>query len=318
MNRHHRRVAPLVALPAILAAAILALHLLAGPLAGDSGDPASPEVDASPRIVLGAPAMLSRIDMSMRLRPLVDPLRADPALDVDVVVSPSHAAFLRAAREGRFDVVLVPAHLGPILARGGRYETLARATGPRQIDLFALAEGGIHGVADLAGRRVALPPAASLASLVARDVLTSHGQLPGSGFRVVESPGQDQAILKVLGGDADAGAAFRSVLSLLEPGLRARLRILASVELPEIAFLMVRSDLDPSLRKRLAARQRRFGEAEREESAGSPSALGLGTFVAAGDDRLRAVEPWAARAEALLDPSRPVRGPPVPEAPSGR
>jgi phosphonate transport system substrate-binding protein len=252
--------------------------------------------------------MLSQVRIRERLRPALAPIRQRPDLEVAVQVLSSYEAFVEAAIAGRFDLALAPAHLGPILSRRAGFRPVARASGPRQIDLLALADGDVRTLSDLAGRRVATPPALSLTAQVVRNLLSRVDWPPAGAPRIVEVPVQDQSILRVLEGRIDAGAAVRTVVSFLEPELRARLRVVESIEVPEVAFIMASDRLPAPLLAWLADL---YPEAH-EGGTATGGAMGFQGFVAASEANLLGLERYAARTEALLDPDAKRRSPRLP------
>jgi ABC-type phosphate/phosphonate transport system substrate-binding protein/rhodanese-related sulfurtransferase len=116
---------------------------------------------------------------------------------------------LQYTRSRGFDLLIGPAHVIGSAIRYG-YEPVARFPGEERAVFLATAASGVKSIADARGMRLALPPADSLATYLARGELNALGVQAKGHFREVrEFRYHEAALLALELGQADVAVADR-------------------------------------------------------------------------------------------------------------
>jgi hypothetical protein len=163
-----------------------------------------------------------RFQQSM-IQPIVDTLRTSSGLASSYQSAADNVQFVRAAMEGSYDVVFVPANIGALLAAESGFRPLVGYHLPQDFAVYvprdsALQAGNLDG---LRGRRVGMPDEFGLISARALDTFQKQGLLPGG--LIVRYEKYDQLVVLLFQHAVDAIAINPHILPLLEPAVRNRL-----------------------------------------------------------------------------------------------
>lgn len=220
---------------------------------------------------LGVVPVESPVALLKRYAGLRDQLAASAGRPVVVETASDNIEFVRRCAQGRYDIVLTGPHLALLAAESGHYQVRLVAQPPLTAQIITARNGTLHTLADLSGRRVAIPPQHSLIALVGRHYLGEQG-LTGAQAPVWRVyPTHNAALQAVLAGEADAAVVNSYTYARLRNtgmGLRS---LGESATLPGLAILFA---------ERLPAAQR---DALADGLMGMPaSPLGRERLTAAG------------------------------------
>ena len=214
-----------------------------------------------PLIRIGVVPAISTIETAEQFQPLMDylseklkaPVKLVILADYDSIIKQMESGELEGGIHGSFSALVVQKKIGAIpLARPEK-----NGVSTYRGFIFTRKDTGIETVADLRGKSFMYTDIKTSAGYVYPVfLLTQMGYDPAKFFRQVSFAGrQDLAVLAVLNGDADAGAAKDTTyydLAQKNPRIDVEMLILNSslAKFPEKS-VVVRSDLDPSLIERL-------------------------------------------------------------------
>ncbi len=156
---------------------------------------------------------------------------------------------LEQTRSRGYDVIIGPAHVIGSAIRYG-YEPVARFRGEERAVFIATAESGVTALADAKGKRLALPPADSLATYLARGELNALGIQAKSFFAEVREFRYHEAALVALElGAADIAVADPALAKEWLAGHKGRI-VLETKPAPEVGVAVL-STLDKGLKERI-------------------------------------------------------------------
>jgi ABC-type phosphate/phosphonate transport system substrate-binding protein/rhodanese-related sulfurtransferase len=192
---------------------------------------------------------LSTATFMNRYRALADYVGAAAGADAKLSFGRDLTRELQRTRSRGTDLMIGPAHVIGSAVRYG-YEPVARYPGEEVAVFIASAASGITSLEQAKGRRLALPPADSLATYLARGELNARGIVAKSHFREIrEFRYHEAALLALEFGQADIAVAERR---LSEEWLaRNRGRILLETRGAPTTGVAVLSTLDQKTKERI-------------------------------------------------------------------
>ncbi|HEY9199505.1 MAG TPA: phosphate/phosphite/phosphonate ABC transporter substrate-binding protein [Gammaproteobacteria bacterium] len=190
-----------------------------------------------PPLSLGVVPVESPVSLLKRYAGLRDQLASSAGRPVVVETAPDNIEFVRRCAQGRYDIVLTGPHLALLAAESGHYQVRLVAQPPLTAQVVIARNGTTRTLADLSGRRVAIPPQHSLIALVGRHYLGEQG-LTGAqepAWRVYHT--HNAAVQAVLAGEADAAVVNSYTYARLRNTGMALRSLGGSATLPGLAVL---------------------------------------------------------------------------------
>jgi|GEM_PF-1038351 len=161
---------------------------------------------------------------------------------VMLLTSPSHAQFLRDSLDGRFDIVITPAHFGAVCLHHD-FAPLLRYRGEMNI-VFAVRsepEDEFASISALQGKKIAFPDRTGILNIVGTKILEEMGMRREVDYRGVDYPSNAAAMIAVSLGKADAAVATYPLLEQMQPEVRAKLKAIPwGKSLPHLMILAMK------------------------------------------------------------------------------
>ncbi|MDH4273928.1 MAG: phosphate/phosphite/phosphonate ABC transporter substrate-binding protein [Gammaproteobacteria bacterium] len=171
---------------------------------------------------------LSSQKLIAALTPLRDHLQAEGAHAINVATAPDYADFLQRMRNAEYDLIFVPPHFAWIAEHEVKYRRLAMTRYQIHAYIVVDKDTPLRSMADLKGKKLAIPPRQSMNYLLMLDLLTRNKLQPGRDVQLQEYDTNENALAAPLRGDADAGLTGHLVW--MKSSVKERLRALAQTE----------------------------------------------------------------------------------------
>lgn len=142
-------------------------------------------------------------------KPLKDYLARATGLQLHLMSAPDFKAFKERTAAGRYDLLITAPHLGRLAEKQAGYRWLAVTSNYSEAVFVARRDRGLHTIADLKGRRLALPPRLAIIHQMALETLEQQGLRPGHDVTIVPRKSHDQALYSAILGEVDAAAIGR-------------------------------------------------------------------------------------------------------------
>jgi ABC-type phosphate/phosphonate transport system substrate-binding protein/rhodanese-related sulfurtransferase len=186
-----------------------------------------------------------------RYKSLTDYVTAASGVDIKLSFGRDLTRELQRTRSGGYDLIIGPAHVIGTAVRYG-YEPVARFPGEEVAVFVATEASGVVSLETAQGKRLAMPPADSLATYLARGELNAKGVKPKSYFKEIrEFRYHEAALLALEFGQADLAVADRR---LAEEWLKHNKgRILFETKSAPGTGVAVLASLDKPVKDRLRA-----------------------------------------------------------------
>lgn len=179
---------------------------------------------------------LSPRTLTDQLAPLSRALATATGYGVQLRTTSSYGGFLDNVVAGRYDIVVQPFDYMRVIRQG--YLPLVRMSGELEGHVFVRTDSPIRRLADLKGRRVAMPPYASAMSRLGRARLQGAGLAPGREVAVDYRRSHDSCLQQVRQGRAAACVTSTHVLGIVPGELGGNLRSIAMLgKIPGVVFL---------------------------------------------------------------------------------
>ncbi|RMG36916.1 MAG: phosphate/phosphite/phosphonate ABC transporter substrate-binding protein [Gammaproteobacteria bacterium] len=176
-------------------------------------------------------------------KPLKDYLAHETGLPIRLVSAPDFKTFRQGTAAGRYDLLVTAPHLGRLAERQARYRWLAVTSNYSEAVFVARRDGPIHRIADLRGKRLALPPRLAIIHQMALETLEATGLEGGRDVTIVPYKSHDRALYAVILGETDAAAVGRPTWRRYQAPEKRSLRVIGrSRPIPGFA-IMVHRDL---------------------------------------------------------------------------
>jgi phosphonate transport system substrate-binding protein len=186
-------------------------------------------------------------------QPLVRYLQRTLGRPVEISTAPNYAELMRRIIAGEADLAQLAPHLGLIAIERGGWTPLTRDTGANQPVVVVLAQGPIHTLADLRGKKVGLPDPVALISLMSERQFARLDAASGPPVSYVHVPNHPSVMHLVLQGLADGGVVAVSMLTREPSEVRGQLREVVRLK-PAFGLVFVAAPgLGPGLQDRIRA-----------------------------------------------------------------
>lgn len=259
----------------LLAGLMLALYLAPGPARA-----------AADALTFGLFPYLTPQRLSVALRPLRDHLAEAGGQPLRLASAPGYAQFRDRMLAGDFDLVFVAPHFAATAEREAGFRSVAM-TRYRISAHVVVPEGAtIRSLADLHGKRLAVPPRDSLIYLMAVQLLRAEKLEPGRDVELVEFDTNENALAAPVRGNTDAGVTGNLVFQRLASINRMR----SVVQTPSVPgfMLMAHPRVASELIERWRAAALRFGDTPAGRV--SLSETGYGAWVPFDPAELRTLD----------------------------
>jgi phosphonate transport system substrate-binding protein len=157
--------------------------------------------------------------------PLRDHLQQVGGRALTLATAPSNALFLERMRAGEYDLIFAAPHFARMAERDHGFRRVAMTRYRVHGYVIVPAESPVRSLADLRGKRVAMPPRDAMVHLLALESLRAAGLEPGRDVTLREYDSNENALAAPVRGDAEAGATGHLVWQ--KSGLRERTRSVA-------------------------------------------------------------------------------------------
>ena len=257
------------------------------------------ELSQAKALEVGVVPYSSARTMVVTYEPLRKYLAQSLARPVELYTAPGFKAFQVNSVRGDFDLIITAAHFARILEMENGYIALARFSAGGRGLITVSRDSRIQRLADLRGRKVAVPDRLSLATVISVEYMKQHGLQPSVDFQIVEVPSFNAAIQAILRGDAAAAISAPGPLAQLPEDMRNSVRTLAdSGECLGLVFL-AHPRLSESETARLKHQILLFGKAP--EGLKFLSDTGFGGLLPVTVGGLRRIDPYVPETKRLLE-----------------
>jgi ABC-type phosphate/phosphonate transport system substrate-binding protein len=243
--------------------------------------PDSP-ADAARECAFGVFPYLPPLSLDRIFAPIVGDLGRVLGQTVQLRTKSTFEAFAEALVDGAYDLALAHPFLYLTAAAHG-YLPLVRVDEPLRMVFLARPEAGLARLADLAGRTLALPPAMSAVSEMARGALAEAGLRPGADVRFQHLASKMSCVQAVTLGTAAACGLPSFAVTQLEAEMRqAHLRPFHETTMPVSLAVVAHDRLPGPARERV--RDLLVGWSGTAEGRAILAAAGWPGFVPARDE----------------------------------
>lgn len=205
--------------------------------------------DPEPLRVGIVPYLTANVLMTL-FQPVRQHLEKGLGQPVELFTAADVKTFVKRTQRPDFDLVITAAHQARLAQLDGGYLPLARFSGPLHAALAVASDAGLRGLTDLRGKRVAITDRSILVNIAMLQILAEQG-IAEKDLILVPVNSQNNAILAVTRGDADAAIIAHFTLDQIPQEQKAGIRLLyRSPALPNIT-LLAKSTLKPEVRQRL-------------------------------------------------------------------
>lgn len=236
----------------LLAASMSALCLLAGTARAANQQEA---------LTFGFFPLVSTVALFKRFGPLKDYLADELGHPISLQTAKDFPTFAKRTAERRYDILVTAPHFAVRAVDSGQYRIRATLTSDVQQLVVVRSDSPSKSLADLAGARVATPPARALMTLMGKDLFRAQGLEAEREPEYTAYTSHNAANEAVIAGDADAAIASSNIIGkAVERG--APLRVLArGHQFPNMATL-VATDLPPEIGNQVEQALLRMTETE--------------------------------------------------------
>lgn len=200
--------------------------------------PLYPADNASTRLEMGVFPYLS----TRALLDLYEPVRMYLQVELNrptkLFTAPSFKAYAERTQQGEYDIVVTPPHLARLAQREAGYMPIAMVTRELRGVVVVARNSSYQSLADLKGKRIAMPSKLALVTIVGGQFLRDQGLSHESGTLLRDVGSHSNAVLAVQRNEAEAALTENSALQQLPEELRQNVRIIAQTQrLPHVMFL---------------------------------------------------------------------------------
>lgn len=199
----------------------------------------APPVFAAEPLRLGIFPYFSAEQLVRLHKPLKDYLAETTGESIQLVSAPDYPRFIQRTAQGRYDILITAPHLGQRAHREEGYRWLGFSRNFSQAVFVARSGSGVDRIEDLAGRKLALPPATAIIHHMALEALQAKGIEADRDLAITTRRSHDQALFAVLRGETAAAAIGRPTWLRYQAPEKETLQVIGrSEQIPGFAFLI--------------------------------------------------------------------------------
>jgi len=195
-------------------------------------------------LVLGIIPYVSPEILVRHQKELKDHLEQGLGQPISIVTAKNFMVFINNAKAGAYDLVYAPPHLALFLEREYGYQRIAMTTHQKR-GLFIVRKNAPYTqLSDLRNTRIALVPALSLNSQMARKELRDAGLYENKDYTVVKVKNFSIALFSVVNNDSDAALSGVKPWRSFDKQYKNGLKVLARTRIMQGFMIMARPDLE--------------------------------------------------------------------------
>ncbi len=183
-----------------------------------------------PPLRLGLFPSLSPHSLFATYQPMRAYLEGELGQTVELQTAPDFATFTQRLLDREYDAVVAAPHLARLAQIDAGYVPLASYRTPILAYMLVTRDGPINKVADLRGKRMAVPDALALVGMMGEEMLRQAGIRDRADYRILYARSHNNAARLVLAGEADAAMVGSQFYLRLPPEQRGQFRVLAQSE----------------------------------------------------------------------------------------
>jgi len=182
-------------------------------------------------LTFGILPFVSARQLVMRFTPLANYLTDSLNAEIRIETAPDFVEFARRTHEQqRYDILFTAPHFYPRASEAG-YRLIVSVDSPGMWAVIVVPkQSSIKKLDDLRGKRLAILPEKSLASLLLRKYLREQGILPDKDLELVITPTHDASLLSSYHGVTDASALMQPPFAAASSRVRESMRVIARTE----------------------------------------------------------------------------------------
>jgi len=208
-------------------------------------EPSQPATKTKP-ITLGFFPIITTVALFKRFAPLRDYLAEQLGRPVELQTARDFPTFLQRTDDRQYDIVVTAPHYAVRAADSGKYVIRVSLSSSVEQLLVVRDDSPVKEVSQLAGKRIATPPANALMTMVGVDSLHKAGLVGDREPKFIPFPSHNAANAALFANEVDAAIASSNVImKAMKSGKPYRI-IDRSFKMPNMATL-VASDLDSAL-----------------------------------------------------------------------
>ena len=167
-----------------------------------------------------------------RFSPLAQYLSKYLDVPVRIETAPNFVEFARRTHEDQhYDILFTAPHLYPLASSKAGYRLIVSVDSPGMAAVIVVPKkSNIHNIEDLKGKRLASVPPMSLATLMVRKHLLTHGINPDIDLTLITTPTHDASLLSSYHGVTDASALMQPPYEAASQQVRQSMRIIVKTE----------------------------------------------------------------------------------------
>ncbi|HED16808.1 MAG TPA: phosphate/phosphite/phosphonate ABC transporter substrate-binding protein [Gammaproteobacteria bacterium] len=195
-------------------------------------------------LVLGIIPYVSPDVLVQHQKSLKDHLERGLGKPISMVTAKNFKVFIQNAKAGVYDLVYAPPHLAYILEQDYAYQRVAMTTHKKRGLFIVKKTSPFKQLSDLRHTRIALVPALSLNSQMARKELRGVGLKANEDYTVIKVKNFSNALFSLVNDDSDAALSGVKPWKTFDKRYKGGLRVLAKTRIMQGFMIMAKPDLE--------------------------------------------------------------------------
>lgn len=210
---------------------------------------------------MGILPYLSTQQLFEKFAPMKQYLERELDRRIEMTTAPNYRVYVQRAARGEYDIYETAPHFALLAEVEHGYRRASRIARELDGSVVVRRDGPIKRVGDLRGGVVATPDPLAVITFLGEELLQQHGLTPGRDVRLLRSPSHNNAMMRVIHGDATAAVSSSADFEKLAPTLQAQLRLLTKTRQIPHMMIMAGPRLAPAEQERLRHALVRFTRA---------------------------------------------------------
>ncbi len=195
-------------------------------------------------LVLGIIPYVSPDVLVRHQKSLKDHLERGLGRPISIVTAKNFKVFIKNAKAGVYDLVYAPPHLAYLLEQDYAYQRVAMTTHKKRGLFIVKKTSSYKKLSDLRHTRIALVPALSLNSQMARKELRDAGLKENEDYTIIKVKNFSNALFSLVNNDSDAALSGAKPWKVFDKQYKDGLRVLAKTSVMQGFMLMAKPDLE--------------------------------------------------------------------------
>lgn len=269
--------------------------------------PAEPPAGAAElaRLEIGIAPFLPARTLIRNYQPMRAYLEHELGGTVEIVTAPDYRSFHQRIERREYPLVITVAHSAYLAHRDTGYIPLLQPQHATHPILVTALTASVQGLADLRGKRLALPDPLAIISMQAMSLIGEAGLQPGTDVQLRHMPTHSAAVNHVLAREVEAAIVSNRALQQMAPEVRDQVRVAQSWEQMAVPGVVYLASPAVSHARRAQLTDAILGFARSPKGRAVMQAWGYGDLVVASAQDLQPLAAYAALLEeALAAPAR--------------